>query len=69
MDLDGHKYKVRLETEYYEKLTSGKLTPEDLVKKSFEFLLEREPAGSILQEFNLSVIQKYFPEYEEIIKA
>jgi hypothetical protein len=37
---------------------------EDLVARSFAFLLEREPAGSILRRFNLSVIQSYFPEYE-----
>jgi hypothetical protein len=41
---------------------------EDLVRRSFEFLLEREPPGSILREFDLSVIQRYFPEYEARIK-
>jgi len=40
----------------------------DLVRRSFEFLLEREPPGSILREFDLSVIQRYFPEYEARIK-
>lgn len=37
---------------------------EDLVSRSFEFLLEREPATSILRRFDLSVIQRYFPEYD-----
>ena len=37
---------------------------EDLVRRSFEFLLEREPASSILREFDLEVIQRYFPEYD-----
>ena len=37
--------------------------PETLVRTSFEFLLEREPATSILPEFSLSVISRYFPEY------
>ena len=37
--------------------------PEDLVRASFEFLLEREPPRSILPEFSLSVISRYFPEY------
>ena len=37
---------------------------EDLVSRSFDFLLEREPAGSILRRFDLSVIQRYFPEYD-----
>jgi hypothetical protein len=38
---------------------------EDLVRRSFEFLLEREPAESILQRFDLAVIQRYFPEFDQ----
>jgi len=38
----------------------------DLVVRSFEFLLEREPASSILKSFELSVIPKYFPEYNTL---
>lgn len=40
---------------------------EDLVKRSFDFLLKREPPSSILKSFDLSVIQKYFPEYDREI--
>lgn len=36
----------------------------DLVRRSFQFLLEREPPDSILRRFDLSVIQRYFPEYD-----
>jgi hypothetical protein len=36
---------------------------EELVRTSFEFLLAREPAGSILRRFSLDVIGDYFPEY------
>ena len=38
----------------------------DLVTRSFEFLLEREPASSILKSFELSVIPRYFPEYNSL---
>lgn len=38
---------------------------ERVVRVSFEFLLEREPASSILPEFSLDVIGRYFPEYED----
>ena len=38
---------------------------EDLVSRSFAFLLEREPPNAILQRFDLSVIPRYFPEYHE----
>ena len=37
---------------------------ERVVRVSFEFLLEREPASAILPEFSLDVIGRYFPEYE-----
>jgi hypothetical protein len=40
-------------------------TVEELVTRSFEFLLEREPPSSILPRFELSVIQRYFPEYDQ----
>jgi hypothetical protein len=39
--------------------------PQDVVRESFEFLLEREPPTSILNEFSLDVIGRYFPEYSD----
>lgn len=41
----------------------GDVAPERLIERSFEFLLEREPKESILRSFELSVIERYFPEY------
>ena len=38
--------------------------PAELVSRSFDFLLEREPATSILREFAIGDIARYFPEYE-----
>jgi hypothetical protein len=38
---------------------------EGVVRESFVFLLEREPASSIMSEFSLDVISNYFPEYRE----
>ncbi len=38
-------------------------------RASFEFLLEREPATSILREFSLDVISRYFPGYPAEIRA
>ena len=64
---DVINYVVTLETVYWEKLTSGQIEPEKLIEKSFKFLLERESKESILKEFNLQLINKYFPEYEEEI--
>jgi hypothetical protein len=52
----------------YARLANGKVEPEELVQRSFEFLLEREPKESILTRFDLSVISLYFPEYEREIR-
>lgn len=41
---------------------------EDVIKKSFEFLLEREPKEAILRSFDLPVIERYFPEYPREIR-
>lgn len=59
---------VELTESVYKDLTDGRADPEELVMKSFEFLLEREPKESILTEFDLSVISRYFPEYRNRIK-
>ena len=37
---------------------------ESLVVRSFDFLLEREPPSAILASFDLSLIERYFPEYD-----
>ena len=60
---------VELDRDEYQKLTDGKISPEELIQCSFEFLLERESKESILYRFNVSVISRYFPEYStEILK-
>ena len=43
---------------------AGSVTREEVVRRSFEFLLEREPKEAILRSFALPVIARYFPEYE-----
>lgn len=58
---------VIIPLEYYIKLTGRKISPENLIKKSFEFLLERESNSSILNKFELSVIGNYFSEFEDEI--
>ncbi|MFQ6022284.1 MAG: hypothetical protein ACE5NW_06145 [Acidiferrobacterales bacterium] len=60
---------VTVSPDYYQKLTGGRASAEALVRKSFEFLLEREPNTSILGSFDLPVIGRYFPEYESTIKG
>jgi hypothetical protein len=43
-------------------------TPEELVRQSFRFLLEREPRASIMRRFELPLIGRFFAEYEEEIR-
>jgi len=65
---DATEHLVTLDDKYWKELTEAHVKQEILIKKSFEFLLERESASSILSEFNLSLIEKYFPEYPQKIK-
>jgi hypothetical protein len=79
--MDKSKFRVRVteaggETSHdvtvspkdYTRLTTGKVEAAELVRQSFEFLLEHEPKESILTRFDLSLINRYFPQYESEIK-
>jgi hypothetical protein len=57
------RHVVRVSEQDLERWASGRAT-EDLVRDSFAFLLQREPKESILKEFDLSIIKRYFPEYD-----
>ena len=70
--VEGHTtttHRVTVTHSYYQKLTNNRVTPEVLVEALFKFLLERESNTSILSRFDLPIIERYFPEYEETIKA
>lgn len=60
--------RVTLSQSNYRRLSAGKIEPAELIKRSFEFLLAREPKESILPEFDLPLIGRYFPEYERELK-
>jgi hypothetical protein len=62
-------HKDTVDPAYAGKLTGGAVDPAELVRRSFEFLLEREPKESILETFALPVIARYFPEYEREIRT
>jgi hypothetical protein len=61
------EHEVTATAEDLERLGSGFASPEELVRASFEFLLEREPKESILRRFDLPAIGRYFPEFERTI--
>ena len=49
-------------------LTDDKVTKEQLLEFSFNFLLDREPNTSILSKFDINVISKYFSDYRYEVK-
>jgi hypothetical protein len=67
VDLGGTRHDVRVARADLARLDPGVADPTELVRRSFAFLLEREPPSSILRSFDLPVIGRYFPEYERTI--
>lgn len=63
------QHRVRVPQQFRENLSLPGVDEERLVRESFAFLLEREPASSILREFDLDVISRYFPEYGTEIRS
>jgi len=43
---------------------AGGRVPATLVRAAFLFLLDREPKEAILARFDVSVISRYFPEFD-----
>ncbi len=58
------RHDVTMSRETCERLTAGKATPERCLEAAFRFLLDREPKESILARFDVTVISRYFPEFE-----
>ena len=62
-EITGHK--VRLPRSFLDDLLLTEVDEEVIVRETFGFLLEREPATSILSEFSLVDVSRYFPEFPE----
>ena len=58
------RHHVTMARDTCERLTLGTNTPERCIKAAFQFLLDREPKESILRRFDITVISRYFPEFE-----
>jgi hypothetical protein len=61
-------HRVTLRRDDLEELAGAGADPEAFVRRCFGFLLEREPKESILSEFDVRVIGRYFPEFREEIR-
>ena len=65
---EGHErtaHKVRLPQAFLDDLLLTDVDQELIVRETIDFLLEREPATSILPEFSLVDVSRYFPEFPE----
>lgn len=61
-------HRIQISPAHYDKLTGKQVDPERLLMESIHYLLEHEPNTSILEEFDLRIIERYFPRYEEEIR-
>ena len=62
----GHR--VRVPEGFLDDMLMADADQETIVRESFAFLLEREPATSILPEFALPDIARFFPDYPEELR-
>jgi hypothetical protein len=62
------EHEVTVSAEDLERLGAGYPSPEAFVRACFDFLLEREPKESVLRSFDVTVIGRYFPEFETTIR-
>jgi hypothetical protein len=63
------RHEVEVTADELERLSPGAIEPNELVRASFAFLLEREPRESILRSFDLPVIGQYFPNWETAVRG
>jgi hypothetical protein len=56
---------VTIAQPHCDSLTRGRHFAVALVEASILFLLDREPKETMLRRFDISLINRYFPEFEE----
>ena len=66
-DGTARHYHVRVAENLVAELELPKKDLDKVLRESFVFLLEQEPASSIMHDFSLDVISSYFPEYETLL--
>lgn len=65
-DAAASEHRVQVDQTTLADLAPG-ATPEELVRASFVFLLEREPRESIMRAFELPIIERFFGDYRDEI--
>jgi hypothetical protein len=59
------RHQVTMSKATYEGLTAREVSPDECIRAAFRFLLDREPKESILSSFDITVISRYFPSFEQ----
>jgi hypothetical protein len=62
------RHEVTVARKDIDRLSAEHESPERFIARCFDFLLAREPKESILSRFDVSVIGRYFPEFEREIR-
>jgi hypothetical protein len=61
------RHHVAMARDTCERLTMGTHTPVRRIEAAFRFLLDREPKESILRRLDITVISRYFAEFERAL--
>ena len=64
---DSTSHRLTMDAAQFERLRGGDEDPEQFIERCFEFLLAREPKESIMGSFDVSVIERFFPEFAQEI--
>ena len=62
-------HNVVISDKVYKQLTNGVISKSELLEKSFQFLLDREPNTSILTNFEIQIISHYFSDYANCVRT
>ncbi len=62
-------HEMHVQTDVLDALGLSDDGAERVVRETFAFLLEREPATSILRTFSLADVSRYFPEFPDELRT
>jgi hypothetical protein len=66
-DWNESRHSVSMTRADFQRLAASGETPDSLVRRSIQFLLDRESKEAILPSFNLTEISRHYPEFEQEI--
>ena len=67
-DSGATRHEVAFEQSELDRLAPDGTTPDALVRAAFSYLLEQEPREQILRQFELDVIGRYYPGWQDAVR-